>query len=334
MANFCNSFFQAMGVGGAMSRTAVNSSCNVKSPLSGFLTTAVVLISIFELMGVLYWIPKATLAAIVITAVWPLIGVPSTYWNFYKTSLADFIAAMIAFWVSLFYTTEVGIASAVGFNIVYVLLRQVFKRVTSVGADDPQTGLASPLDAANAIPGAVPADTRVFQFHESWFFPNAYRMKTSILDTIETHHGPEYTSPANMEAERNWSVEHEQRVNRLRKKAGVIAEDLPPIRVVVLDFTKCNFTDVTAVKELKAFLNEVRKYGGKSISIRFACMSDQIRDRFERGKIPMVDAESSQSSDESASPPTNAIKVYRTVSDALKKREVMEVSIKGSDEKV
>ena len=58
-----------MGVGGAMSRTAVNSSCNVRSPLSGFITSAVVLVSIFELMGVLYWIPKATLAAIVITAV-------------------------------------------------------------------------------------------------------------------------------------------------------------------------------------------------------------------------------------------------------------------------
>ena len=333
VTNFFNSFFQAMGVGGAMSRTAVNSSCNVKSPLSGFVTSAVVLVSIFELMGVLYWIPKATLAAIVITAVWPLIGVPSTYWNFYKTSLADFIAAMIAFWVSLFYTTEVGIGSAVGFNIIYVLLRQTFKRATTVGADTQQSDLAAPLDAASTVP-SVPADSRVFQLQESWFFPNAYRMKTAILDTIETHHCPEYSALHGAEANRNWSVEHEIRVNRLRKKAGVVADDLPPIKVVVLDFTKCNFTDVTAVKEIKAFLNELKKYAGKEVSLRFACMTHGVRERFERGKIPMVDADSSQSSNESGSAPGNAIKVYRTVAEALRRREILEVHVKGDDEKV
>ena len=333
VTNFFNSFFQAMGVGGAMSRTAVNSSCNVKSPLSGFITTAVVLVSIFELMGVLYWIPKATLSAIVITAVWPLIGVPSTYWNFYKTSLADFIAAMIVFWVSLFYTTEVGIGAAVGFNIVYVLLRQVFKRARSIGADSQQSDLAAPLDAANIVPH-VPADSRVFQLQESWFFPNAFRLKSNILDNIETHHCPEYSSLHGAEANRNWSVEHEVRVARLRKRAGVVADDLPPIKIVVIDFTKCNFTDVTAVKETKAFLNELKKYAGKDVSIRFACMTDQIRERFERGRIPMVDADSSQSSNESGSTPANAVKVYRTVADALKRREVLEVHVKGDDEKV
>lgn len=41
-----------------MSRTAVNSACKVKSPLSGFFTTAVVLVCIFKLSSALYWIPK------------------------------------------------------------------------------------------------------------------------------------------------------------------------------------------------------------------------------------------------------------------------------------
>lgn len=78
LTNLLNSFFHAMGVGGAMSRTAVNSGCKVRSPLSGFVTTAVVLVCIYELSGALYWIPSATLAAIVITAIWPLIGHPRT----------------------------------------------------------------------------------------------------------------------------------------------------------------------------------------------------------------------------------------------------------------
>lgn len=73
VVNVVNSFFHSMGVGGAMSRTSVNSSCKVKSPLSGFVTTAIILICIYELVGTLYWIPKATLAGIIICAVWPLI---------------------------------------------------------------------------------------------------------------------------------------------------------------------------------------------------------------------------------------------------------------------
>ena len=118
LTNFFNSFFHSMGVGGAMSRTAVNSSCNVRSPLSGLITTAVVLVSIYELTGALYWVPKATLAAIVICAVWPLISSPKTFYKYWKTSLFDFLASMIGFWVSLFVSTEIGIACAVGFCIV------------------------------------------------------------------------------------------------------------------------------------------------------------------------------------------------------------------------
>lgn len=105
-----------MGVGGAMSRTSVNSSCKVKSPLSGFVTTGIILVSIYKLVGLLYWIPKAALAAIIICAVWPLIYPPSTFYRFWKTSLADFITSMLAFWITLFYSTEFGIFIPVAFN--------------------------------------------------------------------------------------------------------------------------------------------------------------------------------------------------------------------------
>jgi solute carrier family 26 (sodium-independent sulfate anion transporter), member 11 len=113
-----------MGVGGAMSRTSVNSSCKVKSPLSGFVTTAIILVSIYKLVGLLYWIPKAALAAIIICAVWPLIYPPSTFYRFWKTSLADFITSMLAFWITLFYSSEFGIFIPVGFNskLLYVLV--------------------------------------------------------------------------------------------------------------------------------------------------------------------------------------------------------------------
>lgn len=281
VTNFFNSFFHSMGVGGAMSRTAVNSACNVRSPLSGLVTTAVVLISIFKLVGTLYWIPKATLAAIIITAVWPLISAPSVFHRYWKTSLADFVSSMLAFWITLFVSTEVGIGAAVGFNIVYVLLRMVFASVTT--APDPRSELGLAIDEAREMPPHLPADTRIFRFTESIFFPNAYRLKAKVLDTVQTYHAPVFNSAAAPEAERNWSVSGEKRIRKLRRAAGITdAGALPPIGLVVVDFVKVNHVDATACTHLKNLIGEIRKYGGKGVNVRFVAMSSYVRERFVR----------------------------------------------------
>lgn len=214
LVNFVNSFFSAMGVGGAMSRTSVNSGCRVRSPLGGTITTAIVLISIYELTGALYWIPKTVLAAIVITAVVPLIGSWRTYYNYWRTSFTDFTAAMLTFWLTLFVSSEVGIGTGVGFSLVVALLRQAFKSVSSIGSESTSE-LQESLDEARTMPMHVPSDARIFKFNESMFFPNANRFKTIIFDLAQTHHAPAYRSPHNIEAERTWSVVGEKRVAQL-----------------------------------------------------------------------------------------------------------------------
>ena len=290
MINTFNSFFHAMAVGGAMSRTAVNSSSNVKSPLSGLITTAVVLVSIFKLVGTLYWIPKSTLAAIIICAVWPLISSPVVFYNYWKTSLADFISSMIAFWVSLFVSTEIGIAASVGFNVAYVLLRQVFTRVSAI--PDKRSELSLAIHDAQSTPSSISADTTIFRFNESVFFPNAFRTKSSIMDTIQTYHSPSYDSAFSPEAERNWSVVGEKRVVKLRRLANITdTAALPPIRLVVIDFIKANHADSTACTHLKALVKEIKKYGGNTVNSRFACMSDYVRQRFERAGWRMADGD-------------------------------------------
>lgn len=55
--------------GAAMSRTAVNSECGVKSPVNFLFTAAFVILTLFKLAPALYWIPKATLSAIIVSFV-------------------------------------------------------------------------------------------------------------------------------------------------------------------------------------------------------------------------------------------------------------------------
>lgn len=132
VVNLLNSMFGAMPVGAAMSRTAVNSDAGVKSPLSGLFTSIVVLLGIYKMSGALYWIPKATLAAIIITAVIHLVGPLSKFYRYWRTSFADFVASMLCFWATLFLSAEQGIAFGVAFSIIWTMLRAAFSGVTNV----------------------------------------------------------------------------------------------------------------------------------------------------------------------------------------------------------
>lgn len=295
VCNFFNSFFHAMGVGGAMSRTSVNSSCKVRSPLSGIVTTAVILVCIYQLVGTLYWIPKSALAAIIICAVWPLIYPPSAFYRFWKTSLADFISSMLAFWLSLFYSTEFGIFIPIGFNIIYLVLRQTFASVTASRAP-ARSELAASLDTARGLPPSrvadvVLQDVHIFRFNEALYFPNSYRLSQRILDSVQTYHAPEYNGSYGAEKERNWSVVAEKRIDRLRKAANVTDPGaLPPIGLLVLDFGRVNHIDTTAVSHLKTLVAEVRRYGGQGCQFRFVDMTPYVRARFERAGWPIADA--------------------------------------------
>ena len=69
---FCNlagSFVQSMPVTGSFSRTAVNAASGVRTAMGGLYTGLLVLLCLAFLMPYTAFIPKATLAAVIITAV-------------------------------------------------------------------------------------------------------------------------------------------------------------------------------------------------------------------------------------------------------------------------
>jgi sodium-independent sulfate anion transporter 11 len=280
------------------------------------------------------------LAAIIITAVWPLINPPSVFYKFWKTSLADFISAMLAFWVCLFVSTEAGLGAAVGFNIVYVLLRQTFTSVKSISSGDHKelSELQQSLDSSRGMPANIPDDLRIFRFHESFFFPNAYGVKTTILNNIKTHHSPAYSSRNGAEAERIWSVQGERQVARLRKKMKITDPDsLPPANVIVFDLTKCNHLDSTACTQLKQLVAELRLYCGKQVELRFTGASDYVRTRMWRAGFELVDDVDATREDQEKGVPqhfaslTQAISAPRRDGDQLWKETLETMNEKKGD---
>ncbi|KAK3080295.1 hypothetical protein LTS18_002625, partial [Coniosporium uncinatum] len=290
--NFFNSFFSAMPVGGAMSRTAVNSESGVKSPLSGTVTAGFVLIGIYKLTGALFWIPKATLAAIIVTAVWSLMAL-KIFYAYWRTSFADFVGSQIAFWVTLFVSAESGIEFAVLFSVAYILVRAAFAKVAIVTRHKRE---AFTMDLSSAAAGTqCPSDVEVFAFQEAILFPNAERVKGAVVDMVMTLHSEapalqRQRAEREQSGDRSWSVVGEKRVRKLRKDAGVQGEPVP-LRTLVLDLGHVTRIDVTGIKAMKDLKRILIGYAGKEAEMRFVGLNDDVRTRFERAGWKLVDVD-------------------------------------------
>ncbi|KAF4520980.1 hypothetical protein B566_EDAN002476 [Ephemera danica] len=69
LSNLLGSFFESFPVTGSFTRTAVNNASGVKTPVGGLYTGSMVLLCLAFLTRYLQYIPKATLAAVIICAV-------------------------------------------------------------------------------------------------------------------------------------------------------------------------------------------------------------------------------------------------------------------------
>lgn len=72
MSNIFGSFVRSMPVTGSFTRTAVNNASGVITPFGNFITGTIVILALAFLTKTFYYIPKATLAAVVICAMFYL----------------------------------------------------------------------------------------------------------------------------------------------------------------------------------------------------------------------------------------------------------------------
>ncbi|KAM7008716.1 sodium-independent sulfate anion transporter [Tautogolabrus adspersus] len=101
VTNIMGSFVSAYPVTGSFGRTAVNSQTGVCSPAGGIVTSVIVLLSLAFLMPAFYYIPKASLAAVIICAVSPMVDYPvvAKMWRTRKLDLLPFLVTfLMSFW--------------------------------------------------------------------------------------------------------------------------------------------------------------------------------------------------------------------------------------------
>ncbi|XP_029039360.2 sodium-independent sulfate anion transporter [Osmia bicornis bicornis] len=140
ICNLLGSCASAMPVTGSFSRSAVNHASGVKTPMGGLYTGLLIILALSLLTPYFYFIPKASLSAVIICAVIYMIEYEVVK-HIWKSSKKDLIPMFVTFLFCLIIGVEYGILLGVGTNLVFLLYPSarptvhVDKYTTNSGAD-------------------------------------------------------------------------------------------------------------------------------------------------------------------------------------------------------
>lgn len=134
LGNLAGSFSMSYPTSGSFSRSAVNMNMKATSGLSAVFTALLVLVTLLFLTPLLYHLPQAVLAAIIIMAVGGLVNIEAVK-HAWKAHKHDGAAAVVTFFATIFFAPHLdsGILVGAGLAIVLFLLRTMKPRVALLG---------------------------------------------------------------------------------------------------------------------------------------------------------------------------------------------------------
>ncbi|EFQ30560.1 sulfate permease [Colletotrichum graminicola M1.001] len=121
--NLFGPFLGAYASTGSFGGTAILSKAGVRTPLAGLFNAAVLLLALYALTSVLYYIPMASLAALIVHAVANLITSPDHVFRSWLASPPDVFIYFAGVFASVFTTLENGIYVTVALSAALLLLR-------------------------------------------------------------------------------------------------------------------------------------------------------------------------------------------------------------------
>lgn len=295
---------------GSFSRTAIKSKAGVRTPAAGIFTGLVVLLATYLLTGVFFFIPSATLAAVIIHAVGDLITPPNTAYQFWRVSPIEFFVFIVGVVVSVFTHIEDGLYATVGLSAAILLYRILKARGQFLGKvkvhsvlgdhvikdnhrevvgqygtfEEPSTSAARnvylPLDhgdgsnpdvtVSNPYPGIF-----IYRFSEGFNYPNANSSLDYLTDFIYAR--TQRTSQEFFEraGDRPWNNPGPRKSAKARQTASS-ENDLPTLKAIILDFSSVNNVDITSVQRLIDVRNQLDMYASPNVvDWHIACISNR-----------------------------------------------------------
>ncbi|KAJ1527169.1 hypothetical protein ONE63_008700 [Megalurothrips usitatus] len=120
VCNVLGSFVSSMPTCGAFTRSAVSSASGVRTPLAGLYSGALILVALVFLTPYFYYIPKATLSAVLISAVIFLVDVDILR-PLWRTSKRALLTTVLTFAACLGLGVEVGLLLGVALDLAHLV---------------------------------------------------------------------------------------------------------------------------------------------------------------------------------------------------------------------
>ncbi|RLC24731.1 MAG: sodium-independent anion transporter [Deltaproteobacteria bacterium] len=180
LGNIIGAFGQSYAVSGSFSRSAVNLQANAVSGISSVVTSIMVALTLLFFTPLLYHLPQAVLAAVIMMAVIGLVNT-SGFIHAWKAKRSEGIISVIAFVCTLYFAPhlEEGIMVGVGLTFAMFIYQHLRPRVALLSKSKDDT-----------LRDAVKAGLRecdhiaVIRFDGSLIFTNATYLEDKVLTYI------------------------------------------------------------------------------------------------------------------------------------------------------
>ncbi|EDU50442.1 sulfate permease 2 [Pyrenophora tritici-repentis Pt-1C-BFP] len=292
VSNCLGPFLGAYPATGSFSRTAIKSKAGVRTPFAGVITAAVVLLAIYALPAMFWYIPNATLSAVIIHAVLDLITPPNTVYQFWRISPLEVFIFFAGVLVTVFSSIENGIYVTVSVSAGMFAFR-LFKakgrfmgkakihsvvgdHLLDVTDDDKRTPGArqKPSEGEHSIREVyLPIDHKdgsnptiqledpypgifIYRFSEGFNYPNANHYLDQLTETIFSKTRRTNQATYNTLGDRPWNDPGPRR----GKSASDTPDERPTLKAIILDFSSINNVDLTSIQNLIDVRNQLDKY--------------------------------------------------------------------------
>jgi len=180
LANIVGATTQAFPVSGSFSRSAVNINAGAKTGMSSVFTGLFVLLTLLFLTPLLYHLPQAVLAAVIIMAVIGLINFGAIK-HAWQANRHDGVAAVVTFVATLAFAPHLdkGIMVGAGLAVVLYLYRTMSPRVAILGRY--RDGTLRDAKVNNLPPSDVVTAVR---FDGRLYFANVAYFEDAILEAV------------------------------------------------------------------------------------------------------------------------------------------------------
>ena len=186
LSNVVSSFFQGYAVSGSFSRSAVNSSAGAVTGFSSVVTAVIVGLTLLWLTPLLYHLPQATLATIIVMAILHLINFAPIR-HAWKVEKHDGVVGALTFVLTLIFAPhlENGIAFGIIMSLGLFIYRTMQPRFSEFSARDGSKFFISVTDndedeskdeSVNAV--------KIVKFSGSLYFANAAYFENKMLELI------------------------------------------------------------------------------------------------------------------------------------------------------